>query len=186
MSHIMLSEIASEVKPIYHLYIDMDGVIANFDGGFEKISGGLSSKEYASKYGKSAFWKLVASKKSAFFSDLEWMPDGKILWDFCWGLPQLHEKPTILTATGGDTRECANGKNEWIRKNIQGNPKVLFGKSSEKHVGIISPIAKKNEIFILIDDRPKNIDPWNAAGGVGLLHTDAASTISTLKEIILQ
>ena len=40
-----------------------------------------------------------------------------------------------------------------------------------------------NENSILIDDRSKNIDQWRAAGGIGILHTDAASTIEKLKEL---
>ena len=40
-----------------------------------------------------------------------------------------------------------------------------------------------NENSILIDDRSKNIDQWRAAGGIGILHINAASTIEKLKEL---
>lgn len=33
---------------------------------------------------------------------------------------------------------------------------------------------------ILIDDLPRNIDDWRAAGGTGILHTDARSTLRAL------
>ena len=36
---------------------------------------------------------------------------------------------------------------------------------------------------ILIDDKPSTIDSWNAAGGIGILHTSAANTISQLKKL---
>ena len=36
---------------------------------------------------------------------------------------------------------------------------------------------------ILIDDTAKNIEDWESAGGIGILHTDAFSTIAKLKEI---
>ena len=36
---------------------------------------------------------------------------------------------------------------------------------------------------ILIDDRSKSIQPWVAAGGIGILHTNAANTIRQLKEV---
>ena len=42
---------------------------------------------------------------------------------------------------------------------------------------------KIDENSILIDDRKKKIDQWIAAGGIGILHTDAASTIEKLKEL---
>ena len=41
--------------------------------------------------------------------------------------------------------------------------------------------AKKNAI--LIDDLQPTIDEWNAKGGIGILHTSAASTIDQLKAL---
>ena len=43
--------------------------------------------------------------------------------------------------------------------------------------------AQSGENHILIDDRPKNIEEWESKGGIGILHTDAFSTIERLKEI---
>jgi hypothetical protein len=34
----------------------------------------------------------------------------------------------------------------------------------------------------LIDDRPSNIDQWNAAGGIGILFISTAQTIEELKQ----
>ena len=36
---------------------------------------------------------------------------------------------------------------------------------------------------ILIDDRQINIDQWEDAGGIGILHTSTNNTISQLKEL---
>ena len=36
---------------------------------------------------------------------------------------------------------------------------------------------------VLIDDRKKNIDAWENAGGIGILHTSAKETINALKEL---
>jgi hypothetical protein len=41
--------------------------------------------------------------------------------------------------------------------------------------------AKPNHI--LIDDREKSIQPWREAGGIGILHTSAADTISQLQKL---
>ena len=40
--------------------------------------------------------------------------------------------------------------------------------------------AKKDSI--LIDDRASNISDWNAAGGIGILHTSTATTLDKLSE----
>ena len=52
--------------------------------------------------------------------------------------------------------------------------------------GNCDPENKKNYAnanSILIDDMQKNIDQWRAAGGIGILHTSAASTIEQLKKL---
>ena len=36
---------------------------------------------------------------------------------------------------------------------------------------------------ILIDDYPKNVDQFKAAGGIGILHISASNTISQLKRL---
>ena len=36
---------------------------------------------------------------------------------------------------------------------------------------------------VLIDDEPKNIEAWEDAGGIGILHTSAKETINKLKEL---
>jgi hypothetical protein len=44
--------------------------------------------------------------------------------------------------------------------------------------------AKKNGIpNILIDDYPENIREWEAKGGIGILHKNAADTIARLKKL---
>jgi hypothetical protein len=63
----------------------------------------------------------------------------------------------------------------WKKRNMPNNKMILV------------PAWKKKEYAtptsILIDDRADNINQWEAAGGIGILHTDAASTIAKLKEL---
>jgi hypothetical protein len=40
-----------------------------------------------------------------------------------------------------------------------------------------------NEDKILIDDMEQTIKEWKNAGGIGILHTSAADTISQLKKL---
>ena len=39
------------------------------------------------------------------------------------------------------------------------------------------------ENHILIDDLPNTIEEWNNKGGIGILHTSAATTIKELKKL---
>ena len=68
-------------------------------------------------------------------------------------------------------------KKSWIKKYV--SPSVVVNctfTGAQK-----SAYALKNNV--LIDDRPKNIEAWEAAGGIGIIHTSAADTISQLKEL---
>jgi len=42
----------------YKIYCDMDGVLCDFDRRFEQF-GGMSPKEFESKYGTKKFWELI-------------------------------------------------------------------------------------------------------------------------------
>ena len=152
------------------IYVDMDGVLVNFNKGFKDLEG-ISPDEYIDKYSKGAFWKTLL-KHPRFFKDLEWMPDGKELWNFV-----KQYNPTILSAPVSEKNmpHCKEDKTNWIKNHIGDNVEIILDEDKG---------AYANENDILIDDREKNINEWQAADGVGILHTSTADTISKLKRIL--
>ena len=153
----------------YPLYVDMDGVLTDFDKRFQDFST-LPPKDYENQYGVEKFWDLIDNKTGVkFWVGMDWMPDGKRLWNFV-----KHLNPTILSAPSRQ-EQSKIGKHLWIRKHIPGTKTILtYSSNKQNHSG-------KNRI--LIDDRKKNIEEWESKGGIGILHTDAFSTIERLKEI---
>jgi nicotinic acid mononucleotide adenylyltransferase/PAS domain-containing protein len=153
--------------PKYKIYVDMDGVIVDFDGGYEKLTG-ITTKE-ADKKGPEFFWKPISKAGAKWWITLKWMPDGKQLWDYV-----KKYNPELLSAP---SREEASrlGKRVWVKRELPGVKLIL--RSADKKQEFASPNS------ILIDDREKNIEQWKNAGGIGILHTDAASTIKKLKEL---
>ena len=57
------------------LFLDADGVLADFDRGARELLG-ASPKEYIAKHGRGAFWKRLA-KAPDFFGTLPEMPDAR-------------------------------------------------------------------------------------------------------------
>lgn len=165
-----LEEIKEDIKLPYKLYVDLDGVVADFEGFYHSNFGhDLKSAS------KSKMWTNINAYKKAngsWYANLPLKKDALALWTYVqpyW--------PTILTASGVNDEAIINDKINWSKAHLPGDPKVIV---------VINGVAKANyarENAILIDDTPKVIDAWVKAGGIGILHTDTESTIEKLKEL---
>ena len=58
-------------------------------------------------------------------------------------------------------------KNKWIRDHVDPTVVVTCTYSGSQK----GAFAKEG--FVLIDDRPKNIEAWENAGGIGIIHESA-------------
>ena len=163
----------------YKIYCDMDGCLTNFDGNFKNLlPNGNKYKDgwsYEEKYGKKAFWDVVATGGLKFWSHMSWMPDGKILWNY------IKDKNTeILSAPSKSIPESITGKKMWVNRELKNSsgltPKLNLIKSEYKQ-----KYALKN--CILIDDLESNIIKWIKSGGIGILHTSAHTTIKKLQKL---
>jgi hypothetical protein len=154
----------------YTIYSDMDGVLSDFDKRFMQFSDGIPPGQYEQRKGKEEFWKLIDSTVGVpFWAGMDWMPDGKEYWSY------IEKYNPIILSAPSKNEESKYGKRIWKKRNMPNNKMILV------------PAWKKKEYAtptsILIDDRADNINQWEAAGGIGILHTDAASTIAKLKEL---
>ena len=162
-------------KKNYKIYVDMDGVVADFDKRFTDLSG-MSPSEFESKNGKNAFWDFIDVKhKLAFWIGIPPMSDAQSLMDFV----SKHDYE-MLTAPS-IKKESLMGKGLWMRNwtkkgLFSSKPKVNYKPAKNKH-----QFAAPNHI--LIDDKQSTIDSWNAAGGIGILHTSATNTINQLQKL---
>ncbi len=151
----------------YKIYCDMDGVIADFERGYEELTGIDLQGEFKPE-GKE-FWGPISKAGVGFWAGLKWMPDGQQLWDYI--------KPFNPQLLSAPSREQSSriGKHVWVKHKIPGTRLILRYANKKKELA--SPKS------ILIDDRQANIDQWEAAGGIGILHTDTNNTIKKLKQL---
>lgn len=152
----------------YKLYLDLDGVLADFDKQFEKISGGIKPRDYEAKYGKEYFWRLITNEGEKYWTDMEWMKDGKQLFDYL-----KPYSPTILSAPSRN-RSSRTGKKIWVKNKLDNTPLILANAEDKQNYS--SPNS------ILIDDRLSNIQQWNDKGGIGIFHTNTKDTLKQLKK----
>lgn len=165
-------------QPEYKIYCDMDGVVADFVKGVWKIISDYDVSKYLKdpEY-RNMMWKAIGDYSKSggkLWLELDMMPDGMVLWDYI----SKYDNTEILTASGDPQYGAPEQKQkrEWIKKRFGSVPTNVVRQSKEK-----AAYAAPNHI--LIDDMSKSIDPWVAAGGIGILHRSAAETINKLKEL---
>jgi len=158
-------EIAEDITE-YQVYCDMDGVLTDFELGYEKLTGIDLKGEFQKG---SDFWDPISKAGVGFWAGLQWMPGGKELWAYL--------KPFNPVLLSAPSREQSSriGKAVWVKHKIPGTKLILrYAKQKQQ---LATPES------ILIDDRQVNIDQWEAAGGIGILHTSTANTIQQLQKL---
>ena len=155
------------------IYLDMDGVIADFEKRYKELYNMLPRE--AEKYDKFKpfFHEFIINNN---FATLELMPDAMVGIDF---LRKAQVPTQILSSTANEQYYDSISKQKmvWLQTHaITFNPIFVPGKRFK------CQYAKPNRI--LIDDTMKNIDDWNKAGGIAIYHKDWVTTLSILKMYI--
>jgi len=159
------------------IYLDMDGVLANFDKGVIDLLGltplvqGASTKEE-----NDILWKHVA-KYGHFYNDLEICDDALKLFLLLIG--KYGKKVEILSAIPKKERGVIYAKEDkinWFRRNFSKNTRINIVLRKEK-----SKFCKGKE-YILIDDFFKTTNEWEKLGGTAICHKNFDDTVKQLKE----
>lgn len=154
----------------YKIFCDMDGVLADFVAQWKKDYGDIPNN-HLKKMGKAKFDEILNSAPHKFWAEMPWMPSGKGGADL-WKL--INKYDTEILSAPADSEGSRKGKADWLKsKGI--NNKLNLKKARDKQ-----QLAAPNHI--LIDDYKRNIDQWEAAGGIGIHHTTNANTFSELRK----
>ena len=157
------------------LYLDMDGVVADFDEYAFRTLGVPPSEGI---YPHDIWQKLATNPR--IYRDLKKTPYADNLVNFCQKIANENKWDLkFLTAVpkGNDVPWAFYDKMTWALFFFPSIP-VMFGPySKDKHHH-----CRPGDI--LIDDRRSNIVEWNAAGGLGVLHQNYSNTISEISNIL--
>lgn len=172
-------------KQMPHLYLDMDGVQADFFGA------------WADKHNVS-HWKAIQDKEGEieelanstpeqvydFFRNLRLLKGGKQIIDWV----QKHNIPyTVLSAPlrGPYADYSKQAKKDWLDEYHPGSSSNAIFTSQKQKYAVTNGVAN-----VLVDDFGPYIDKWVNAGGIPVKHEDeaevpssAADTISKLEKI---
>lgn len=174
---------ADTTKP--HLYLDMDGVQADFFLQWAKMFGFKNYRDMGDVAAQTAnIMKLVDKGDKfveEFFATLPMLQGGARL--LAW-LNQHKIPYTILSAPLRHRFEASTaGKRRWLDRHTPGvSDNAIF--TSDKH----KYARKGGRPNVLVDDHGEKIAKWKNAGGIGIKHNDATTdeTIKQLAKIYLQ
>lgn len=168
-----------EQEEIITLYLDMDGVLADFELQFEQLTNETPSV-FERKKGTKAMWSEIFKEGFSFWSEMQPMSDFHILREY---LMQLKKNPKIkieiLTSTSKEqiginfpenakeyVDNIEKGKSLWVNKYLTGI-KINYAVSGTDK----ARWATKSSI--LLDDLYKNVEQFIAAGGEGIVYRNA-------------
>jgi hypothetical protein len=151
------------------LYLDMDGVLADFAKTYAKMIFANDERKFR-----------AAVLDHKIFEDLEFMSDTQQLLNHVSKLNGVDVE--ILTSLGTfdstQGNEAKHQKLKWLKKhNIP--YRANFVRSKQEKANYASPDS------ILVDDSIGCISPFIREGGQGILHTNASDTISLLDSTIV-
>jgi len=149
------------------LFLDCDGVLADFDAGARRLLG-MSPAEFERRFSKREFWKRLARDRD-FYATLPELSDARTLFDAVEPL-----RPTILTGLPLGNW-AAPQKVRWAAEHFPGVP-IITCMARDKY-----RYMEKGDV--LVDDREDHRAQWEDAGGIFVHHVDAERSLSELAAI---
>lgn len=146
------------------LYLDCDGVLADFDRGAEQVFG-MPPKAFEERYGRGRFWARLAQTPD-FFGKLPLMPGATRLFA---AVRHLH--PVILTGLPRGNWAAAQ-KVRWAARHFPGTEIITtLAADKRNHCGTGD---------VLVDDNTKYRHLWQHAGGIFVHYRDVDQALQEL------
>jgi len=149
------------------LFLDCDGVLADFDAGARELLG-MPSAQFEARYGRREFWRRIA-KAPNFYGTLPEMPDAQRLFEAV-----RHLEPTILTGLPLGNW-AAPQKVKWAAAHFPGVP-IITCMARDKH-------RHMHPGDVLVDDRDNHRPAYEAEGVVFVHHKNAEDSLRQLAKI---
>jgi hypothetical protein len=151
------------------LFLDMDGVLADFDRHHETVFGFRPCK-----LADNVDWKAVRAVPR-FYEAIPPMADLDVLWGAV-----AHLNPIVLTGVPSSVEEAPDNKRAWVRRHLGSHVEVRCCRSSEKWRHVMPGRVLGD---VLVDDWEKYKNSWLVAGGRWVTHVTAADTVQQLRNI---
>lgn len=158
----------------------MDGVLADFKRGVEELCG-IEYPEQSAEEDEAdrLMWEAIKNVDH-FYDRLKPAEGAKELFGAVYG--KLGDDCQILSAIPKEKRGIKytrEDKIKWMSREFGPNVTVNITVRKEDKAKFCG-----GRDCILIDDLEENIKAWEAAGGTGILHTDAETSLKKISELM--
>ena len=160
-----LREALGEIASASEIYVDMDGVLADFFGEWAKLMNVDHFTDINKQHDIDDALQKIRDTDD-FWLRLPVLPQAKELLNL---IKQVKGEYYICTSPLADDPNSEKHKRTWVEKNL------AFFPPKEVYVTHNKPQYATNEDGtpnILIDDYGVNINAWEAAGGIGFKYKD--------------
>jgi 5'(3')-deoxyribonucleotidase len=157
------------------VYLDMDGVLADFFTEYAKLAG-IESGNYRDIPPAKADPTLNKMVGTNFFARLPKFPTADALVSMTvkiFGGYSICSSPLR-----GDHKGSEHYKREWISQHLRPGPQEIII-TPNKSKFAVQPDGTPN---ILVDDRGSNITGWEAAGGIGIKYQADEDSLSIVMQ----
>lgn len=149
------------------LFLDLDGVLADFDAGVKELLG-MTPAEFETRHGRPEFWRRIAKARN-FYGMLPEIPDARRLFDAV-----EHLGPTVLTGLPLGNW-AAPQKVKWVAEHFPGLP-IITCMARDKH-------RHMEPGDVLVDDRGNHRAAYEREGVVFIHHKNAVNSLAQLAKI---
>lgn len=160
-------------------YFDMDGVLADFKAGVERLGVPYVPPDTKDRAADDAIWDAIRATPR-FYARLPEIPSGTALFR---ALQAAGEDPEVLTAVPKPEKnvpKAAGDKCAWNLAHLGPDVKTRICLRAEKIRFCRGPED------VLIDDQERNVREWREAGGTGVLFRGAATRLPPRLEMRLK
>jgi len=153
------------------LFIDLDGVLADFDTAYAAVNGSPPDKSI-----DNVDWRKVVSVPG-FYAKMPALPGAADFWASLEALAESEGLDiVILTGCPSSVPAAAADKRSWVTKHLGEHVKMIACRSRDKKLHM-----KPGDI--LVDDWERYKEHWLEAGGIWITHTSPTESLAALKEL---
>lgn len=159
------------------IYIDLDGVVADFELRYTEVTGRL----WLGSEPSAVRWARLKGKEEGFYAGIRPYPWAK---SFVERVQDLASKSGLTVATLSalpSVIEFPTAKDEkldWVEKTFPEIEGSYLAKSSSVKWKFATPGS------IIIDDNPRNVAQWMKFGGIAIRHLNFEDSLVQLEEVL--